>query len=113
MPATDPRWAGIADLADLPSHLLDEIAHFFNVYKELEPEKGTEISDWQVGPRPSERSPKPRPATSPRAELSALLRRTRFLPASLLLRTHVLNCPVRCDDARVLLASQPFCAAVS
>ena len=28
-------------------HLLDEIAHFFEVYKALEPGKGTEISDWQ------------------------------------------------------------------
>ena len=47
VPATDPRWAGITDLADLPAHLLDEIAHFFNVYKELEPDKGTDISEWQ------------------------------------------------------------------
>lgn len=27
--------------------LLDEIAHFFEVYKALEPEKGTEISRWE------------------------------------------------------------------
>jgi inorganic pyrophosphatase len=47
VPATDPRWAEISDIGDLPPHLLDEIAHFFAVYKELEPDKGTELSDWQ------------------------------------------------------------------
>jgi inorganic pyrophosphatase len=47
VPSTDPRWAAIAELGDLPPHLLDEIAHFFEVYKALEPGKGTEISNWQ------------------------------------------------------------------
>src|SRR5918997_4958907 len=47
VPSTDPRWADIAEIEDLPSHVLDEIAHFFDVYKALEPNKGTEISDWQ------------------------------------------------------------------
>ncbi|MDQ3896055.1 MAG: inorganic diphosphatase [Actinomycetota bacterium] len=47
VPSTDPRWAEIADIDDLPNHLLDEIAHFFEVYKDLEPDKGTDISDWQ------------------------------------------------------------------
>ena len=47
VPSTDPRWAAIDDIADLPPHLLDEIAHFFEVYKALEPGKGTEISQWQ------------------------------------------------------------------
>lgn len=46
VPSTDPRWAGITDIDDLPPHLLDEIAHFFEVYKALEPDKGTEISEW-------------------------------------------------------------------
>ncbi len=46
-PATDPRWADVREIEDLPSHLLDEIAHFFGVYKALEPDKGTDISDWQ------------------------------------------------------------------
>jgi inorganic pyrophosphatase len=27
--------------------VLDEIAHFFDVYKQLEPDKGTETSDWE------------------------------------------------------------------
>ena len=47
VPSTDPRWADIAEIEDLPSHVLDEIAHFFDVYKALEPDKGTDISDWQ------------------------------------------------------------------
>ena len=32
----------VADISDLPQHLLDEIAHFFKVYKDLEPGKSTE-----------------------------------------------------------------------
>lgn len=47
VPSTDPRWATIAEIGDLPPHLLDEIAHFFEVYKALEPGKGTEVSTWQ------------------------------------------------------------------
>jgi inorganic pyrophosphatase len=47
VPSTDPRWAEVNEIGDLPSHLLDEIAHFFEVYKALEPDKGTDISDWQ------------------------------------------------------------------
>ena len=47
IPSTDPRWEDVRDIADLPSHLLDEIAHFFEVYKALEPGKRTEISNWQ------------------------------------------------------------------
>jgi inorganic pyrophosphatase len=47
VPATDPRWAGVQDLADVPSHLLAEIRHFFEVYKELEPSKESDVGDWQ------------------------------------------------------------------
>jgi inorganic pyrophosphatase len=35
----DPRSGQVHDLADLPQHLLDEIALFFEVYKTLEPGK--------------------------------------------------------------------------
>ena len=34
--ASDPRWFGVEDLSDLPQHHLDEIQHFFSVYKDLE-----------------------------------------------------------------------------
>jgi inorganic pyrophosphatase len=47
VPAGDPRWEGIADLADLPAHLTAEIEHFFTIYKELEPGKGTSTRGWE------------------------------------------------------------------
>ena len=47
VPATDPRWAHIRDIGDLPGHLLDEIRHFFEVYKDLEPGKSTEPRGWE------------------------------------------------------------------
>jgi len=43
----DPRKAGIRDLADVPRHLLNEIGHFFDIYKELEPGKSTDVRGWQ------------------------------------------------------------------
>jgi inorganic pyrophosphatase len=47
VPAHDPRYERIRDLADVPEHLLAEIGHFFDVYKELEPGKGTDVRGWQ------------------------------------------------------------------
>jgi inorganic pyrophosphatase len=35
VPATDPRWQRIRDITDIDPHLLQEIHHFFDVYKEL------------------------------------------------------------------------------
>lgn len=49
VPARDPRWEAISDLADLSGmqdHLLEEIAHFFEVYKDLEPGKRSMLGDW-------------------------------------------------------------------
>lgn len=37
----DPRWAQVHDLEDLPPHLLQEVKHFFSVYKDLEHKKVT------------------------------------------------------------------------
>ncbi len=37
--AGDPRWDHVQDIDQLPDHLTDEIEHFFNVYKMLEPGK--------------------------------------------------------------------------
>ena len=37
----DPTWGGVESLDGLPGHLLDEIRHFFDVYKDLEPGKST------------------------------------------------------------------------
>jgi inorganic pyrophosphatase len=41
--AHDPRWDGVEDVEQLPSSVLDEIEHFFSVYKDLEPGKLTEV----------------------------------------------------------------------
>lgn len=47
VPARDPRWAHIADLGDMLPFLKEEITHFFEVYKALEPGKDTEVRDWE------------------------------------------------------------------
>ncbi len=47
VPATDPRWENVVDLSDLPAYLLEEIGHFFDVYKALEPGKGTATRGWE------------------------------------------------------------------
>ena len=39
VPDGDPNWEEVRDLADLPKHRLDEISHFFDVYKDLEPSR--------------------------------------------------------------------------
>lgn len=46
VPASDPRWNGVNELDDVPAHELREIAHFFQIYKDLEPGKGTEPGGW-------------------------------------------------------------------
>jgi len=39
----DPVWDELSTIDELPSHLTQEVAHFFDVYKDLEPNKGTEV----------------------------------------------------------------------
>jgi inorganic pyrophosphatase len=39
IPPKEFRWKGVQDLRDLPEELLEEIKHFFDVYKALEPGK--------------------------------------------------------------------------
>jgi inorganic pyrophosphatase len=46
VPFGDVRWDRIRDLDDIDVHLRDEIHHFFEVYKALEPGKSTETSEW-------------------------------------------------------------------
>ena len=36
VPAGDPRFAGVADIADANQHVLKEIAHFFATYKQIQ-----------------------------------------------------------------------------
>ncbi|MGA8117151.1 MAG: inorganic diphosphatase [Actinocatenispora sp.] len=47
VPAGDSRFDAVQDIGDLSQHLRDEIGHFFDVYKTLEPGKGTEVRGWQ------------------------------------------------------------------
>ncbi|MCU1453326.1 MAG: inorganic pyrophosphatase [Acidimicrobiales bacterium] len=39
VPAGDPRWDHVQDIDELPDFLTEEIQHFFDVYKQLEPGK--------------------------------------------------------------------------
>lgn len=45
VPTSDPRWKNTRDISDLEPHLLDEIKHFFTVYKDLQMKK-VEVGDW-------------------------------------------------------------------
>jgi inorganic pyrophosphatase len=47
VPAEDPRWEQVADMCDLPNHLIDEIEHFFEVYKVLEPDKHSNVRGFE------------------------------------------------------------------
>lgn len=43
------QYAGVEAATDLPKELLDQISHFFEHYKELEPNKWVKVESW-VGP---------------------------------------------------------------
>ena len=45
VPATDPLFDGNTDISNIPPHFLREVAHFFQVYKDLEGER-TQIVGW-------------------------------------------------------------------
>jgi inorganic pyrophosphatase len=45
--ATDPRQQNIHELEDVDSHQRAEIAHFFTIYKALEPGKRTDPGGWE------------------------------------------------------------------
>jgi Inorganic pyrophosphatase len=46
VPTEDPRYDHMTDLADLPEQRRDEIAEFFETYKNLEPGKETDTLGW-------------------------------------------------------------------
>jgi len=46
VPHEDIRWKGVDDIGALPRELRDEIQHFFEVYKMLEPDKHSATRDW-------------------------------------------------------------------
>lgn len=45
VPISDPIWSLKEDISDLNPHRLDEITHFFQVYKDLE-EKKVDVGGW-------------------------------------------------------------------
>jgi len=46
VPSADPRMGRIKNLADVPPYLTAEIGHFFDIYKQLEPGKSTDVRGW-------------------------------------------------------------------
>ena len=46
VPAGDPR-QHLADISELPQHVLLEIGHFFEIYKDLEPGKSSNVQGWE------------------------------------------------------------------
>jgi inorganic pyrophosphatase len=47
IPHDDPSWSHNEHLSDINPALLEEIAHFFSVYKDLEEHKQVTIGDWE------------------------------------------------------------------
>ncbi|WP_026917518.1 inorganic diphosphatase [Gordonia shandongensis] len=46
VPAGDPRWDSVQDIADVDDYELKAIAHFFEHYKDLEPGKEVTAGGW-------------------------------------------------------------------
>jgi inorganic pyrophosphatase len=46
VPVSDPRYKEVKDIADVEPHTLEEIKHFFKVYKDLQKKK-VEVGEWR------------------------------------------------------------------
>jgi inorganic pyrophosphatase len=46
VPFNDPNWNTLEDVGDLPEQLRNEIAHFFDIYKDLDPDRHSEVNGW-------------------------------------------------------------------
>jgi inorganic pyrophosphatase len=46
VPHEDPGWTGLEELDDLPEQLRREIGHFFDIYKDLDPRRHSEVKGW-------------------------------------------------------------------
>jgi inorganic pyrophosphatase len=46
VPLHDPGWNPLKRIGDLPDQLRNEIAHFFAVYKDLDPDRHSEVKGW-------------------------------------------------------------------
>jgi inorganic pyrophosphatase len=49
VPCSDPGWNWIDDIEQLTAQLRNEIGHFFTVYKDLDPDRHSEVQGW-AGP---------------------------------------------------------------
>jgi inorganic pyrophosphatase len=47
VPHNDKTWSRVRDISQVRDHLLNEIAHFFEIYKDLEPGKHVEVGGWK------------------------------------------------------------------
>jgi inorganic pyrophosphatase len=47
VPAKDPRFKNISDISNIEPHILEEIQHFFKVYKDLQ-EKEVVVGAWEA-----------------------------------------------------------------
>lgn len=45
VPVNDPNYSSYQDIEELPSHVFEEIKHFFQVYKTLEADKVTSVTE--------------------------------------------------------------------
>ena len=46
VPRHDPGWNVLEDVDDIPRQLRAEITHFFTVYKDLDPDRHSEVRGW-------------------------------------------------------------------
>jgi inorganic pyrophosphatase len=46
VPCQDPGWNSLEDIDDLPAQLRAEIGHYFDVYKDLDPGRHSEVNGW-------------------------------------------------------------------
>jgi inorganic pyrophosphatase len=46
VPCSDPGWNHVEQVDELPQQLRAEIGHFFSVYKDLDPDKHSEVKGW-------------------------------------------------------------------
>jgi inorganic pyrophosphatase len=46
VPCNDPGWNMLDDVDDLPELLRKEIGHFFAIYKDLDPDRHSEVKGW-------------------------------------------------------------------
>lgn len=46
VPCSDPGWNHVSDVHEVPAQLRAEITHFFTVYKDLDPDRHSEVMGW-------------------------------------------------------------------